>query len=310
MAGRTRWTAAALVVITAVCLAAGTAAAGGGGTPVLTGPKRDVYPAATPGETVLGFSRNADGKPNHFDAYIRKAGLSAVKVNQRGQGFAGGFDGTTFVFQSLYRGRSDLRLYDTSTGKISNPPASVNSDLWEWRPTISGNHLLFSRFNPNAAGITDRIVLADISADQITTVDKQQPGKPRYLIAGQVSGDWVTWESHLAQTDKLNVRVYRISTGRTEILPLRTGRVQYAPSVNAAGDVFYVRSKPGCGKSAVIRTHPRGGTDAVVTALPAGFDVFKTYAVANPGAGTGTTVYYDLYNCTTGAIDVYKVSVP
>jgi hypothetical protein len=310
MAGRIRRTVAAVVMIAIACATAGTAVAGSGGTPVLTGSKRDVYPAATPGETVLGFSRNADGKPNHFDAYIRKTGLPAVKVNLRGQGFAGGLDGTTFVFQSLYRGRSDLRLYNTATEQISSPSAKVNTDRWEWRPTISGNHLLFSRFNPDAAGITDRILLANTATDEVTVVDKQERNKPRYLVAGQVSGNWATWESQLAQTATANVRLYNIVSGNRQILPLRSGRVQYAPSVNANGDVFYIRSKPGCGRSVVLRAHPRGGTDAVVTALPAGFDVFKTYAVDNPGAGTGTTVYYDLYNCTTGALDIYKVSVP
>jgi hypothetical protein len=300
---------ATLVVTTFVFMTAATAEAGSSGTPVLAGPKRDVYPAATPGETFLGFSRNANGKPNHFDVYVKEPALAAVKVNPRGQGFAGGFDGSTFVYQALYQGRSNLRLFNAASGAfLPNPSAKVNTDQWEWRPTISGNHLLFSRFNPDAAGITDRIVLANTATDEVKLIDKQERNKPRYLIAGQVNGDWAVWESQLFGTEKLNVRLHRISTANREILPLRRGRVQYAPSVNSAGDVFYVRSKPGCGLAVVIRMHARAGTDSVVTTVPRGFDVFKTYAVDQPAGGV--TVYYDVFNCATHGIDVCKVTVP
>jgi hypothetical protein len=309
MPNRSRRIVATLVVMTVAFMTAAAAEAGSSGTPVLDGPKRDVYPAATPGETFLGFSRNATGQPNHFDVYVKEPSLPAVKVNPRGQGFSGGFDGSTFVYQSLYRGRSNLRLYNAASGQfLPNPSANVNTDLWEWRPTISGPYLLFSRFNPDAAGITDRIVLANRTTDKITVVDKQERNKHRFLISGQVNGNWVVWESHVAQTQKLNVRVYRISNGARQILPLRRGRVQYAPSVNDAGDVFYVRSKPGCGKAVVIRQHPRGAADSVVTTVPAGLDVFKTYAVDQ--AGGAVTIYYDVFNCATGAIDIFKVSVP
>jgi hypothetical protein len=300
----------AILVVTAVaCMVAATAEAGSSGTPVLVGPQRDVYPAATPGETFLGFSRNADGMPNHFDAYVKKPGLPPVKVNPRGQGFAGGFDGSTFVYQALYRGSSNLRLFNAASGVfLPNPSAKVNTDQWEWRPTISGDHLLFARFNPTAAGITDRIVLANTRTDEVKLIDKQERNKPRYLVAGQVNGDWAVWESHVAQTQKLNVRLYRISTSSRLILPLPAGRVQYSPSVNSTGDVFYVRSRPGCGVSVVIRRNDRSGTDSLVTTIPSGSDVFKTYAVNQPGGGVA--VYYDVYKCSTGAIDIYKVTVP
>lgn len=300
----------AAIAAAAVALAtAGAAEAGSsGGTPVLTGSKRDVYPAATPGGTTLGYSENAPGAPNHFDAYV-KQGSAASKINVRGQGFAGGFDAGNFVYQSLYQGRSNIRLYDVGGARhLANFGAKVNTDRWEWRPTISGDHLLFSRFNQDATRITDRVLLYDTANDTIITLDKQQPGKPRFLIAGQVNGNSAVWETQVAATRIVNVRLYRITQQDTQILPLPRGKLQYAPSVSDAGDVVYVRSSRGCGRAVVIRMRTAGGADSVLTAVPSGFDVFKTYTVDE--AGGGLTVYYDVFRCATGGIDIYKVSVP
>jgi hypothetical protein len=286
------------------------AEAGGGGTPVLAGPKRDIYPAATAGATFLGYSENAAGAPNHFDVYVKPASGAAFKINGRGQGFSGGFDGSTFVWQFLEHGQSDLKRYDASTRRpIAAFSSKVNTRFWEWRPTISGNHLLFSRFDPGAASVTDRILLANTSTGDVVFLDRQQRGKPsRYLTAGQVNGDFAVWDSHVAHTRKLNVRTWTISTSTLHIVPLPAGRVQYSPSVSASGDVFYVRSAAGCGNGVTIHKRAANGTDTRLVSLPQGSDVFKTYAVDE--AGSAVTVYYDVYNCATGGLDVYKVTVP
>jgi hypothetical protein len=58
----------------------------------------------------------------------------------------------------------------------------------------------------------------------------------------------------------------------------------------------------------VIRENVPGVSDTALATLPAGYDVFKTYAV-DEGGGV-TSVYFDRFNCSTGkGGDIFKVTV-
>jgi len=128
--------AAGLVVVGLVCVATAWA------TPLtpqrlVTAKGKQVLPSAAPAGAYLAYSQSRPGRPNQYDVYVKPAGRRRYKVNARGQGFAGGIDGTTLIWQRARTRHSDLRLFDlaSQTGSV---PAGVNTRRWEFWPTISG----------------------------------------------------------------------------------------------------------------------------------------------------------------------------
>ena len=112
-------TAVALIVLILVEPAAAAATP----TKVLGGSRIDqLEPIAN--ASYLSWIQNSTAHPKHFDAFVRPipyAGQKPKKVNPAGtQGFIGGFDGdtTTAVYQQVAKGRSNLFMYDLSTGRI------------------------------------------------------------------------------------------------------------------------------------------------------------------------------------------------
>src|SRR4051812_4196659 len=108
-----------------------------GPTLVLGGTGSQLLPSATPGATWLGFSASRPGAPNSFDAYVKQSGQARIKVNTSGVAYAGGIDGTTFIYQHVGFGQSNIALYDFMTPAHSTP-SGVNTKAWEWSPSISG----------------------------------------------------------------------------------------------------------------------------------------------------------------------------
>ena len=75
-----------------------------------------------------------------------------------------------------------------------------------------------------------------------------QVGAPDWgLFAGQVSGDYASWDRVVYRTGILDAFRYQISTGIREKLPRPAGKVQYSPAVATDGTTFYVRSDPSAG---------------------------------------------------------------
>jgi hypothetical protein len=276
-------------------------------TLVVGGSGSQISPAATPAATYIVYSASRPGFPNAYDAYVKPAGQPRVKVNNSGIAFAGGIDGTTFIYQHISSGHSDIGLYDVGT-QTRSLPTGVNTSAWEWSPTISGDWILFSRQNPNATPVSDRVVLRN-EMTSVTRVLDDAAGTPdRILTAGQVNGDYASWDRYTPSAHTGTVRLYQISTQHTDIVQLPIGKIQYASSVNAAGNLFYVRSGIGCGKQVVIREIIVGVSDTALAALPPGYDVSKTFAV-DEGGGV-TSLYFDRFNCATGkGADVYKLTV-
>jgi hypothetical protein len=86
------------------------------------------------------------------------------------------------------------------------------------------------------------------------------------------------------------------------------GKVQYAPTVDHAGDLFYARSNIGvCGGR--MWSSARRSTAAATCPLakiPRGYDIGVMNAVDE---GAGVTVYFDRLNCNSGFYDSYKIVV-
>jgi hypothetical protein len=234
-------------------------------------------------------------------------GKARIKVNTSGVAYAGGIDGTTFIYQHVGFGQSNIALYDFVTPAHSTP-SGVNTKAWEWSPSISGDWILFGRQNLTVTPVSDHVILHSELGGVTHVLDTQVGAPDRTLTPGQVNGDYATWDRYTPSTHTGTVRRYQISTLHTFTVPLPAGKIQYASSVDPAGDIFYVRSGIGCGKQVVVRQNVPGGSDVALAALPAGYDVFKTFAV-DEGGGV-TTVYFDRFNCATGkGADIFKLTL-
>ena len=268
---------------------------------VKTSGAREQSPAAS--GSWLGWSQNAARHPHRFNynAYVQDGANPRVKVNLRGTGYAGGFDGTLFAFQRVLRGNGDIKLYDVVSHARPAVPDGVNTPGFEYAPTLSSGWMLFGRYS--TATRVDRVILRSMTTSERRSLDMHSGLR---LTPGQVNGDWAVWGGE-APTFYATVHSYQISTDTRRTVPLPVGKAQYAPSVASDGRVFYVRGAPLCGKHAVIRewAPAPSSINTALVALPPGYDVFKTYFDEST-----STLYFDRYNCASGGLNIYKVAVP
>jgi hypothetical protein len=167
---------------------------------------------------------------------------------------------------------------------------------------------VFGRENPNSRPISDHVVLHNEMTSETRTLEQQVGAPDKLLSPGQVSGDYASWDRWVYSTHTGTVSRYQISTEGRFTVPRPTGKVQYASSVDPAGDLFYIRSGLGCGKQVVVREAVPGVSDVALAVVPAGYDVYKTYAV-DEGGGV-ISLYFDRFNCATGkGGDIYKVTI-
>src|SRR5215218_1551079 len=150
-----------LLVIAAVLVGVPLAYALLAETPVFTSTKNERNPAAdwdTAGTTeVWAFTRSRTGYPNRYDAYAKEGTNASLKLNTAGQGWTGGIDYPTVVYQRVYNGQSNIFLYDLSNDTRPPTPDGVNTSKWEWHPTISGEWLLYGRDDNSTP--TQRVIL-------------------------------------------------------------------------------------------------------------------------------------------------------
>ena len=294
--------AAGLVVVGLVC--GGTASA----TlvtpePVVTAKGRQIRPSAALGGAYVAYSQS---RPSHFgvfDVYVKPAGMRRFRVNGRGEGFAGGIDGTTLIWQRVRDGQSDLRLFDLASHTRSIP-VGVNTRRSEFGPTISGDWILYGQTWGRAPNW--RVILHNTSTSETRILDERVNRPHTQVSPAQVNGDYATWESINYHTSALNVFLYQISTATTTKLPRPTGKLQYAPSVTPDGTVFYFRSGFGCGHD-VLREYA-AGVDTPVAVLPRGYDALTNTFAVDEGGGV-TSVYFDRVQCSTELSHIYKVTV-
>jgi hypothetical protein len=281
-------------------------------TPVFASRKNERNPAAdfdgTGGE-VWAFTRSRTGYPNRYDAYAKEGANASFKLNTVGQGWTGGIDYPTVVYQRVYNGQSNIYLYDLSDDSRPATPDGVNTTKWEWHPTISGDWLLYGRDDNSTP--TQRIVLHN-SVTHAELLLSSLTKASHYLQPDQVNGNVATYTRC---TPICNVVRYNItdSTRMTLGKPVTSRpRHQYAGAVSSSGAVYLVRSGPNCGERVKIvrydtdRADPPLGT--VVATLPSGVDI--AFAFARQKADGSVDVFYDRVNCSTGRFDIYKVADP
>jgi len=281
--------------------------------PVLTSVRNEILPAAGThegGDGLLAFARSRSGKPNVYDAYLRRTtttGTTVVKLNTRGRGFTGGIDSPRVAFQQVVGNSSDIRIYNVDTGIRSNAPGIVNSRAWEYGPTVSGNWLLFGRVMRGG----ESILLANLQTRVRRTLARTSR-RDTALFPGQVAGNWVVY---FRCRKGCTVFRYNISTGARVALPKPAGtlnRVQYSPAVTSDGVVYLGRSGFGCGTSAkLVRFFGASdpATGSVVARLPRGRDLI--YSSARENGDGSVDVFYARARCAKNVrFDIYRVSDP
>jgi hypothetical protein len=150
------------------------------------------------------------------------------------------------------------------------------------------------------------VVLHNTNTAETRVVAQRINHRHGQLDAGQVNGDFATWDQTNFHTPSSNVFLYRISAAKKTRIPEPTGKLQYDPAVTPTGYVFYVRRGHGCGKHVVLREYS-SVTDTLLAKLPSGYDVFRTFAV-DEGSGV-TSLYFDRYQCSTAKSHIYKLTV-
>jgi hypothetical protein len=287
-------------------LAVVTASAATAPSPVKSSPRNEGTPAA--GGDYFSWAKSRRGHPRIYDAWAQRSGSAAFKVNAPGtSGWSGGIDGTRLAYQELRGRNSDVRFFDLATRRRSNPPTGVNTKRWEWRPTVSGNWLLFGR--GAAFSASQAVILRNLVTGEQRVLDTLQ-SKRGVLQAGQVAGNYAVWQKCTSRTN-CSIFRYEIVSGTVAQMP-KTGQVLYAPSVTNTGTTYYGRSGPKCGVAAELVKATLDGSTVVLYSLPRGQDFSLTYAnlVVNlpPGPVTTTRVYYDRAICSSARRDIYVLS--
>jgi hypothetical protein len=301
---------AALIPTLFVLLAAlsGPAAAGIAPSAVKTGTANEQRPAAT--TAWFAWTQAPPDHPNRTNVWAEATpvdGTDEFRVNPPGtRAWTGGIEGNQLVYQQIDGGDSDIRRANLTSipPPISSPP-NVNTDRWEWAPTISTDSngdawILFGRQNTSSGA--QRVIAYNV--DTAASRELQMTTNFRYaLIPGQVNGDWATWTSCKPNCQVRYVNLVDASPIATVPRPSFV-RHQYAPSVAEDGTLYYVRSGSGCGANVRLMRTDAGSTQRLVD-LPDRRDIFTTYA---SDEGLQTRVYYDRVGCGSGAWNIYALT--
>ncbi len=242
-------------------------------------------------------------------AFVKPDGAPKIQMNaDRVRSFAVGMDGTTAVFDAYANGgraNGNLRMFDVLTQTRSDPPAGVNTPEHEYRPSISGDWLLFTRDSFPTVGLPGyrvRVILFNTSTSEERELANLR-GLNHYLLSNQVNGDWATFEScdYSPRTDKFSdcqVFLYQISTDTLTQIP-NPNRQQYSSSVTSDGTVYFGRGRSGvrwvCGRDAQIVRLPNGGSEEVIATIRGFRDVFSTFALEE--SDTSTTLLLGRQPC-------------
>jgi hypothetical protein len=279
-----------LAVVMAALVATASSARAAAPEPILDGPRVGEYQPIRGGGWIA-WQQNTRKRPNHYDLYVRPVGGgSTFRVNAKGlSGANGDIEDNLLVYQQFRKKRSGLRFFDLTTHDRSKPPAKVNTEHWEYWPSMSGQWLLFGRLMLNG---TRRLILFDLSTGK-GRVLAQVRGESSFLAPGQVNGDWAVW-SRCASESPCNVLRYRISTEESDIIDNPHHREQHSPSVDANGTVYFARGNGECGNRVRLIRERLDGSDEELWRLPNGDDIGRTHLQVRPH---GNTVLYDEFSC-------------
>lgn len=206
---------------------------------------------------------------------------SAVRVSPAGSwAQSGGFNGSTLLF-SAWTGRTDADIYkfDLNTRQRTKFGPAVNSRHDDYRPTMSGDWLLFTRHNRR----TDiyKVILFNRSSGALRVLATSTDTS--FVGAGQVNGDWVVYQK--SRSAGTRVFRYNIVTRETQALPNDGRPHAYSASIASDGTAFYARSRSGCGANTDIVRSVVGGATEKVFDMGVNQDIAHTYVEATKEGG-------------------------
>ena len=262
--------------------------------PVVDSPRaREHNPAASQG--YLAWARQTRSSDTSF---VKPDGAPKIRLNRPGTGSLGvGLDGTTAVydvFGNSGRGNGNLRMFDVLTETRSDPPAGVNTPQDEFRPSISGDWLLFTRDNFRTAGFdTYRIRMTLIQHVDERGARAREPPWAESLPAQQPGerglGDVRVLRPSGVASPTARCPSTRSAPPRLTQIP-NPDRQQYSSSVTSDGTVYFVRQRNSerwvCGRAGQVVRLPNGGGEALIATIPEGKDVFSTFALEESDAST------------------------
>jgi hypothetical protein len=270
----------------------------------------EITPAASidaGGVPFIAWAQNSRAHPRHYDAYLKHGTDPSIRLNTVGQGYMGGIDPPNVVYQQIRRGQSSIRFYDIDSATRPAAPAGVNTANWEWRPSISGDWLLFGRSSVSSPA--QAIRLHNVMTSEQRSIATASSSRRTILWPGQVNGDWVVYSRCNPVCSVFRYNITAETTVAMQKPATTRPRWQYAPSVSSDGTVYLARSGSGCGALGVkiVRyglSDP--ATGRVVAGLGAGRDTQFSYARDNTDGSVD--VFYDRYTCSTGRADIYRVN--
>ena len=247
------------------------------------------------GENFLAWQQNTRRHPSDYNVYARPLdGTGRFRVNARGTNGANGeIEGDVLVYQQFKGRNSDLKFFNLTDRQRSSPPTGINTDQWEYWPSMSGDHLLFARLYGNGVR---RIFLFDLTTGTSDRLGEVR-GARAFLAPGEVSGDYAVWSS-CRPSGVCDVIRYHIPDGVRETIA-NDGSRQHAPSVTPDGTVYFARSRADCGEGVQLMRQPLVGNATVLWRLSSGDDVGSTRTFVDPEGVT--TLLFDQFDCEQAA---------
>jgi hypothetical protein len=250
-------------------------------------------------------------RPAHLNIRAQQIGSdTSFRVNPSGTvASMGGIDGSTLIY--TVEETFDLAMFDLSTRTELDVPDGVNTDAAEYSPSISGSHLVFVREIRHPS-----IVLFDTSTStsQVLYRKKASDRRDFTLLATQVNGNYAVWEQDTFSTRRFDlirtdIFLYEIAAATTTRIPNANTqrRLQYGPSVDSDGVMYFGRSSNACGGNAQLISRELDGTETVLYELSTNRDFRFSNAVDN--ANNTTDVYFDRGSCRSRDFgDIWKLA--
>jgi hypothetical protein len=233
------------------------------------------------------WSSNTTQRPDHYDTLARPTSGAPFRVNASGtEGLSGGLSGNTSqaIYQQTDGTSSDLFLYDLSTKTRRNPPTGINTNLWEWSPSISPGYTLFGRNSFRSRSSPWKVILYK-RATGVSKLLMSVENRCECIFPGQVTDQYATWTK--CSLTVCQSWYYTIATGVAARIPNPLSQQTYYPAVApTSGNIYFGRSNSGCGVSTKIyRWNPATpGTTVLVSSLADGHDL-STSSLANRSGG-------------------------
>jgi hypothetical protein len=177
---------------------------------------------------------------------------------------------------------------------VTSPGTGVNTNNWEFFPSISQDWILFGRIISHEK----RIILFDRNTSQMTTLDSVPYPGTGYISPASVTETYATW----TKCGKTSCNVFYY-----DLIAKTKGRVPnpnhhyfyYGSTSDTSNKLYFVRSGQACGARVKIASWNIGTADAITTvaSLPSGFDVSNRTSTF-VDSSVHDDVYYDQFRCS------------